>query len=530
MSSIQYDEDYYVNMVRPQRSLLPQHHDYYYYFRDWLTMWDTAKGEREVKLQNTLYLPKTAGMDADATNGWSHYDAYKTRAIYFDYVSETIMSMFGLFWQKDPAIECSDFIKEWMKEASIEGNTFMEVYRDLVYNIIWKGRYGILIDIPSPIPGEDTPQIVTYTAESIVNWGWTKYKGKRIINFILLDESSMDVDPATLNYEVISKWRLLGLKTIDDNGNELPKPIYFTVSNSGNANNVNFVEYMNTGMYNMDDEVYPSFRGKKLNYIPFIFANVTNTKPEIQKPPLLNLANICLGIYRGDADYREALFKQAQATLFGKGFENASDVLLGASSIVSAPDKDADLKFVEISGAGLSSMRDAEKDLIDRARQIGVSLTQKSSGDETGASVQKHITMQTSVLKAISTTAGDVMSQVIKIIMEWTGNVSEFTLVPSQDFSTASESADGFLKMWSSFKEGALTPNDFYEWQKYNEYTTKPTFDEWWKELKEWFNFVNVMDIEKQKAIQDIKSDSKDNSNDEEIEQNKEQNVNNNEI
>ena len=472
--------------IRPVKSWLPSHRQYDYFFEDWLTMFDTLMGEREVKEQGVRYLPKTQGMLMNP-EGNNHYEAYKERAVFPEFTSETALGMYGLFWQKLPQVKINALGDKWMKNATIDGKSFIQAYRDMVYKQITKGRYGMLIDIPEDAEAkDDLPQIVPYVAESIVNWGKKIYKGKNILSFVLLDESSYDLDNTTLQYNYVQRWRYCGLYTHDEKGNELKTPIYFTISGLGSSSEVNtnleldFNFKYGTDNYNGNKLIYPNYKGKELNYIPFIFVNVTNLDSDIEIPPLKKLANTCIASYRLDADLKQGLFFTSEPTLFGSGIDSSTNIAVGAQAAILIPDKDAKLDYVEISGAGLEIMKKTEDDLKNNAKEMGIQLVQKSSGDETGASVEKHITVQTSTLKSISTTASQAMINVLKIVNDWIGNkFGEPNIVPSQEFSTVNENPDSMYKIWLMFKEGGMSKRDYYESQKQNDVTSFETFEEW---------------------------------------------------
>lgn len=479
------------NGVRPTKSTLPAHKQYTYYFEDWLTMYDTLEGEREVKDQGTTYLPQTKGMSINP-DGATEYEKYKFRASFPEYTGETALGMYGLFWQKLPQIKANKTCEDWMKNATIDGKSFIEAYRETVDNVIKKGRYGILVDMDDNAESldksknEDYPQLVPYIAESIVNWHKTIYKGKIIVDKILLDESYFDLNNDTFEYELKTRWRLCGLHTKDNNGVDLKKPEYYTVYKEGDIKD-KYGKCILTFDYKYQDKnlTYPNFRGKKLDYIPFVFFNVTDLNTDIQKPPLLKIANLCLSAYRVDSDLKQGAYKTTLATLVGTGVDVQTEIAVGSDTAITVESDKAKFAYLEISGAGLTILKDMVTDIKKEAKEMGIQLAQKSSGDETGTSVEKHINVQTSTLKSTSTTTALGMLTLINIVNDWIGNkFGESNIVPSQEFSSTSVNADAMFKIYSAYKEGAMTSKDYYEYQKQNDYTSIATFDEWLVEMK----------------------------------------------
>lgn len=467
------------NTVRPVMSPLPKHLQYLHAFDDWLTMHDTFKGEREVKDQGTTHLPKTHGMEMEGGIGDVHYVKYKQRATFFEYVAETVLGMYGLFWQKEPQVRVPSKLEGWLGACSVDGDTFMDFYRELSFSLIWKGRYGFLVDIPDMRNGGDAvPWLVPYTPESITKWGEDlDANGAKVLSFVLLDESYDSIDPKTLDSVVKNRWRICGLRMVDDDGEWLETPVYYTVT--GDWDTGASPDFSMDALRSMDTYVEPMYRGRTLPYIPFVFVNVTDMRPDIQKPPLLGLANISLAIYRTNADYREALHKQAGALLFLKGMNAKTEVLAGASAALSTTNPEGDAKYIEPPGNGIAEMRLHEEALHRKAVEMGISLLQKSSGDETGASVKQHITVRTATLKTISKTCAAVMMRALAIIEDWMGIEVESNIVPSTDFSLSNENPDAALKIWQMMQQGGLSERDYYEWLKQNDYTSNASFTDW---------------------------------------------------
>src|SRR5690606_11453513 len=62
-----------------------------------------------------------------------------------------------------------------------------------------------------------------------------------------------------------------------------------------------------------------SLRGNNVEELPFTFVNSKDILAIPDQPPLQSLAEMCIGIYQAEADYRQHLHYQAQETLVVKG-------------------------------------------------------------------------------------------------------------------------------------------------------------------------------------------------------------------
>src|SRR5690606_16749209 len=126
-------------------------------------------------------------------------------------------------------------------------------------------------------------------------------------------------------------------------------------------------------------------------------------------PPLLGLSNLCLAIYRGEADYRQALFQQGQDTLVVIGGleydEQGKPLRLGAGAVVGVP-LGGDAKYVGTEGKGLAEMRQALENDKAAAVQRGARLLTAKGGDrQSGEALRVRVAAQTATLTIMAKTA-----------------------------------------------------------------------------------------------------------------------------
>ena len=75
---------------------------YRYALEDWCKCDDCFAGEREIKEAGETYLPRTEGQMADPQFGARRYEAYKSRANYFNYFFSTAATMLGILHREPP--------------------------------------------------------------------------------------------------------------------------------------------------------------------------------------------------------------------------------------------------------------------------------------------------------------------------------------------------------------------------------------------------------------------------------------------
>ncbi len=423
---------------------------------DWVLCDDCFAGEREIKRRGEVYLPRTEGQMADPKYGSKRYEAYKYRANYFNYFASAIHSILGLMHREAPArVTLPERIRKMHRIFSAAGDSLEEMLRQVNFHQLVYGRCGLLIDVPywddSP---EAVPVCALYPAHRILDW---EQEGNQL-NFVLLDESGDQFNPALKCRDYVQKLRLCAL---DRNGE------YFSLQLTPQEYSVFDFDA------ELPDSVYPEIRGKRLNKVPFIFANTSDTAPMIKPPPLLPLANICLAIYRGEADYRHALYMQAQSTLFLKGFPLDDPPMMGAGNYIHTESPEAAGSFLEISGSGLSEMRESLENLHRIAVNMGISFAENKT-NESGEALKTRLSVRLALLENIASVAGNVFTKVFRIAAEWCGcDPESVCFEPNLDFSDCSVSASDVSYLWNAKKEGLpLSERSIHEWLRKNDYTS----------------------------------------------------------
>ena len=129
--------------------------EYTVHASDWMTMRDFYRGETQVKSKHTRYLPATSGMIADgygsstaASNiGYQAYEAYKTRAVFPDYVKEAVEAYVGLLHLKEPTIELPPELEFIRLNATLHGESLSMLLRRINEEQLVTGRVGLLLDL-----------------------------------------------------------------------------------------------------------------------------------------------------------------------------------------------------------------------------------------------------------------------------------------------------------------------------------------------------------------------------------------------
>ena len=422
-------------------SISDPHPDYSARRPDWVTMFDSSEGQRHIKSKTTIYLPATSGMRAlSATptklsdEGLALYTAYIIRAYFPDLVKETVRALTGILDREAANIELPEALEDMREIATAKGESLNDLLRGIHMNQLLYGRLGLLLDVD---PNRDLPIIVPYPAPQILNWDdLTKTNDPkqqqddarpdalRQLLMTVLDETRFERDTGDVfTWNLVPRYRALSL---GKEGN-----IYTT-----------FVERDG----NRQTEIVPQIRGKTLDQIPFTFINTTDLASQPADVPLINLANLALAIYRGEADHRSALFMSGQDTLVITGYDIAqgdsdgnpsadAKPIIGSGAYLNIPAADGDAKFIGPNSQALAEQRASLNDDYQRAGEEGVKLLSTGAGAEAAETLRIRVAARTATLQTIAQTAATGLENALRQAAIWVGaDPDEVKVEPNLDF------------------------------------------------------------------------------------------------
>lgn len=450
-----------------------QMHPYYKCKRDdYIQIDDCLRGERQVKDKGVLYLPKTSAQESDDPHGKA-YDAYKRRAIYYNFPKDTADAALGMLQREPAKIELPTAIESLEELSTNDSETVHEVLADINQGQIEYGRFGLLVDVPDT-EAPEAPYLVKYHAISIVNWDEEFRDGIKRLRMVTLNESSWEITGGG-QQEWVEKYRYCAL---DENGE------YWTaVIGPGDVYEIDTKNF-NPPKMGKDIDPYPNYKGKRLDYVPFVFVNVSDLRPRPQTSPILDICSDSIHLYMQEADRQQALFMQGQATPWMKGIlKDEKPGNLGATTLLTAKNPDADFGFLELKGNGLSSMAENIDALKQQVIGKGVALVDTSTA-ESGKALAIRSSSKTSILKTIALTGARGLRQALSYAYDWTQKGSgfveadkdELSIAPNLDFVDDDNStvAKDLLTLMQAKAMGAkLSDETIHQWMQKKELTTK---------------------------------------------------------
>lgn len=395
-------------------------------FIDWTLMRDAYRGARIVKGKGPIYLPPTQSHMADGFGkgdksvGQTNYEAYKLRARFPNFVREAVQMAIGMMHSQPPIITLP---KAMEGIRSVKGEPLDALLRKINTEQLITGRVGLMADLPTnPLPEQDIPYLALYTAERIINWddGRVDQVVPQTLNLVVLNETE-NQRIAGFEWETKEKYRVLMI------GEEL----------QNEARGLYVQAVFEAENYDPTKLKPPSWRGRTLQNIPFVFINSCDITSDVDDPPLLDLGDICMAIYRGEADYRQNLFLQGQDTFvtIGGGFDDSQEVRVGAGARMDLP-MGADAKYVGVNSSGLAEQREALERLESRAGSMGAQTLDTTSRErESGDSLRIRVAARTADMNQIVDAGALALENILKMCAEWMGeNPDDVSVKPNKEF------------------------------------------------------------------------------------------------
>lgn len=426
---------------------------------DWRQMQHTYSGERQVKAQTTEYLPPTEGMEIDGMKdgqeGKKSYDSYLKRAVFPDFVRQGIEAMVGIMHREEARVEVPARLAERLKDIGANGESVQMFLRRMNEYQLLYGRAGILVEAPSGQGPDAMPYLVLYPATRIINWDdGPRIQGRQALEFVVIDESDYE-RVGDLEWRLENRWRICAMSgTVGTLREEEQEP-----NTAGGVYQVAKVETTDAEL-TADSWITPQIGGRTLNRVPFIFVNTKDMASNPDDPPLLGLSNLCLAIYRGEADYRQCLHMQGQETLVVSGAESDSTAAgnktrLGVGAKIELP-REGDAKFIGISAGGLSEMKAAITDDKMLAQEMTSRLFDSTGTSyQSGEALKIRVSAKTATLRTVATTSAAALAEALRIMAEWIGaNPEEVLVEPNTDFADTTTASRTALELMQARQVG----------------------------------------------------------------------------
>lgn len=391
-------------------SVKSKHAKYNRYCDKWQRARDVLAGQDAVHAAGVRYLPALKEQPPES------YAAMVKRTGFYNASWRTVESYLGMLFRKPPEKDLPNAIENLLKDVSLKGVDFDKFAKEVALEELATGFYGVLVDHP-PRPNTvgsisvamtETlglrPTMQLYKAESIRNWKFRTINNKHTLCMVVLQECYSEPDP---NNEFEDKtgdqWRVLDL----DENNVYRQRIFRVVDGKEEV---------------LGEPIIPLMNGAPLNYIPF-YADF-----DFEDPPLIDLYDKNLDHYRINADYRHGLHFTGLPTAVVAGYspptatpgQAPEKLYIGSESAWVFPDAQANAKYLEFTGQGLTEIREALKEAKEEMAILGAKLLgSEKAGVEAFKTQAMRNSGETSILSAISIETSNRLREALKTFAAW---------------------------------------------------------------------------------------------------------------
>lgn len=434
-----------------------RHKDYEKYQPKWKRCRDVIDGQDAVHAAGTKYLPRLTDQED------SDYNAYKTRAGFYNATWRTVSGLLGMMFRKPPATDLPGVVESYSDDIDMAGTSLETLARDVALEVLSPGRIGLLVDHPQvdgvqPITVAAAqalglrPMLKTYRAECIINWKYERVNNHWRLVRVVLEETVEEPD-GEFEVEHVMQWRVLDLE-----GAGFYRQRVFRKA-----------EKEKDAFEQIGDDIYPMMGSRNLTELPFFIIGTDGVDSDVDEPPLIDLVDLNLSHYRTNADYEHGCHFTGLPTLFLSGFTgddegNAPVFRIGSQTAIVADHPEADGKFIEFTGQGLTSL----KENLDRKEaQMAVlgarMIAEEKRVAETATTAAIHRTGENSVLAAIAMAVSEALERALSVFAQWAGASGEVVYQLNRDYNPAMLDAATLTALLKAVQLGQMSEPELFD-------------------------------------------------------------------
>ena len=430
-----------------------QHPDYAAALPLWEKCRDAAGGQECVHAKGATYLPKLSEQTPE------EYEAYKGRTLYYNATGRTVDGLSGLIFRRPPVVELPGDLEYLLEDADTAGTPLNALGEKAVEELLKTGRYGLLTDFTVVGEGVRTqadekaagarPYLTLYQAESVINWRFERVGGSWQLTLVVIAERVAEAKDDYAD-DLVDQMRVL--RMVDGR---------YVVELHRKAKTVEGrMDWV------LHEKLIPTVRGTPWTFIPFLFCSPMGVSPTIEKPPILDLANVNLSHYRTTADYEHGLHFTGLPTPYVSGhtFEKNEKFPLGSTAVQAFASPSARLQFLEFAGAGLASLskRLEEKEAMMAALGARMLGAEKRAA-EAAETAAIHRSGENSVLASLAIAAGAAISKALTWCVAWAGASGEAKVELNTDYIPAGMTAQELTALVGAWQSGAISFETLYD-------------------------------------------------------------------
>ena len=411
-----------------------------------------VQGEEAVKYASEDYLPRLSGQDD------TDYGAYKMRASFFAGTARAVGALVGMLFKKPERVENASEELHDILETVTEDKTDISTFaKHVAEEVVVAGRVCVLVDAASEVLNA-RPYLTSYVAEDVVNWKtYIDEQGERGLSLLVLRELHYEEEDE-FSHEAVPQLRVLSLQegryTVRlYRERERPDP--------SSAAGATLKEYI------LEETVEPRVRGAALNFIPAVLIGTTDVAPDVEKPPMLDVAEVNLSLYRTSADLEHGRHFTALPTAYISGrLEDEGRPRGGlriGSSEVWLLEEGATAGYLEFTGQGLGSLEKAVEEKKNDMAVLGARiLLSDPNFQEAEGTLRMRRLGEGSIAASIASTVSTGLTKVLQWWQWWLQGKEELTLTLNTEYVDAPLDAQTLQTLMAGVMQKQISWETFY--------------------------------------------------------------------
>jgi len=425
------------------------HKDYDEMLSRWQACEDASDGQYEIHKAGEKYLPRLKDQSND------DYNAYKSRALFYNATWRTIAGLQGMLFRKPPTVDVSASLEPLLEDVTMSGESLNDFVFSITEDALELGRVGILVDYPqndyTGLTQADVaalnlrPCLKDYDAFEIINWREERINNRTVLSLVVLTED-FEIRKNEFEYDCETRYRVLDL---------------FEGKYRQRVFRVN-----DRDEDELISESFPLMNNNTMDHIPFIFIGVDSLRPDIETPPLIDLVDANLSHYRVNADYEHGCHFTGLPTPVVSGYSKQDDsekLYIGSTSAWVFPDPDASASYLEFSGQGLSAL---ENNLRQKEQMMAILGARMLSADKKGVEAADTAAIyrsgENSVLSAMAQNISNGITWCLNVMDMWAGGDGVVSFELNRDFIGHQLSGQDLLALVQSWQSGAISSNTLF--------------------------------------------------------------------
>lgn len=401
-------------------------------------------GSAAMRDAGKTYLPR---FEAESEDG---YKARLAASWLFNGYRKTVRDLTGKVFAKPVETDAAGRMAAWLDDADMQGRDLSTFARAVFEDAIsGPGIAWIMVDAPARTGGETQaqaaagglrPYLVHLGIEEVIGWKTARVANRTVVSQVRLAETVTEPDPKDEFAEV----KVEQVRVLDRTENGVQTRLFRKQAGKG--------DWQEWGE--------PTFSG--LTEITIAPVYLTRTGFWTAEPPLDDLADVNVAHWQSQSDQRNILHVARVPILFATGRTQDDGALtIGAPTAVLAADPNADLKWVEHTGAAIDAGRQDLKDLEFQMEAHGLQLLVARPGGQSATGEALDAEKETSTLAMMADALKDALEQAIGWMGEYAGEAAPVAVTVNTDFGVGLMTPQEMTAMLSAVNSGNLSRETF---------------------------------------------------------------------